>query len=265
MQAPPDDHLHSAPRPLPRTAHPPAEATAQPPAQPPAQLPAQLHAQLPAQLPAQPPAQPPPVGPQHRPLTRKQKKAQRANHRRAIKRATAQLQGGTGLKGVSIKKRHLSTIKGALKLPVDIKTCGAATGPGWVGRPLHDLPQNAFTLEDLKSEYSVVCFEWDGMYVLDRSATASAHRVPRSPHLLLDRENRVVGVLAGRPLDPGWGAVHDSALSALESAAPKMRLRPKDAAHRRGSYPSVSHGISFGGGQEVRISLFHGRIGEHNL
>ena len=75
----------------------------------------------------------------------------------------------------------------------------------------------------------------------------------RTTHLLLDRENRVIGALAGRPQDAGWGAVHDGALAALESAAPEMRLRPKDTAHRRGSYPSISHGISFGGGQEVRV------------
>ena len=100
-----------------------------------------------------------------------------------------------------------------------------------------------------------------------------AHWVFRTPHLLLDRENRVVGVLAGRPQGAmDWGAVHDSALSSLESVSKKLKVGPKvpkkksdnsrrDTAHatpshRRGSYVSISHGLSFGGGQEVSVPPF---------
>jgi hypothetical protein len=84
-----------------------------------------------------------------------------------------------------------------------------------------------------------------------------AHWVFRTPHLLLDRENRVVGALAGRPLGAtDWGAVHDSALGSLEAVSEQLNVCHKDTTHRRGSYVSVSHGLSFGGGQEVRVPLF---------
>jgi hypothetical protein len=95
----------------------------------------------------------------------------------------------------------------------------------------------------------------------------------RTPHLLLDRENRVIGVLAGRPQGAmDWGAVHDSALGSLESVSEKLKVGRKESkkksdtshrdttptppSHRRGSYVSISHGLSFGGGQEVSVSPF---------
>jgi hypothetical protein len=75
--------------------------------------------------------------------------------------------------------------------------------------------------------------------------------------MLLDREQRVVGALAGQPRDiKGWRAVHDSAFSALEYAAsqikPKAPKKPKEIKSRRGLQISLSHGISYGGGQQVR-------------
>ena len=187
---------------------------------------------------------------EHEPLTRKQKKNQRARRRRSEARAKAQVLGSTTLKAISLKKRRPGSTKHALKLSFDVMSCGAATGPGWVGRPLRDLPRRVFTLMDLKRDYGVTCFEWDGRYVTTFSPPTSAHWVSRTPHLLLDRENRVVGALAGRPLGAtDWGAVHDRALGCLESVSEKLNV--KDAAHRRGSYTSVTHGLLFGGGQGV--------------
>jgi hypothetical protein len=98
-------------------------------------------------------------------LTRKQKKTERARRRRSEARAKAQVLGSTTLKAISLKKRRPGSIKHALKLPFDVMSCGAATGPGWVGRSLRDLPQRAFTLMELKRQYGVKCFEWDGRYV----------------------------------------------------------------------------------------------------
>lgn len=191
--------------------------------------------------------------PKVEPLTRRQKKNLRASRRRSLRRAKAQALGSTTLKGVSRKKRRLGSIRHALKLPFDVASCGAATGPGWVGRRLQDLPVRAFTLEDLKREFGVRCFEWDGRYVTTFLTPTFAHGVFRTPHLLLDRENRVIGALAGRPHGAtDWGAVHDSALASLESVSKKLNFSQKDKAHRRGSYISISHGLSFGGGQQVR-------------
>jgi hypothetical protein len=78
----------------------------------------------------------------------------------------------------------------------------------------------------------------------------------RTPHLLLDREGVVVGALAGRPRDETWETVHDTAFKALRSAGKSMGYNPKETSNRRGSFPTVAHGISFGGGQQVsRFSL----------
>jgi hypothetical protein len=109
--------------------------------------------------------------PELEPLKRRQKKDQRARRRRSEARAKAQVLGSTTLKAISLKKRRPGSTKHALKLPFDVMSCGAATGPGWLGRSLRDLPQRAFTLKDLKRDYGVKCFEWDGRYVTTFFAT----------------------------------------------------------------------------------------------
>jgi hypothetical protein len=75
-------------------------------------------------------------------------------------------------------------------------------------------------------------------------------------HLLLDSQGLIVGVLLGWPRDiQGWKAVHDGAFEALDKAANAIPDSLKKA-HRRGDYPSLAHGLSFGGGQTARIPSF---------
>ena len=82
----------------------------------------------------------------------------------------------------------------------------------------------------------------------------SLTRVLRTTHLLLDREHHIIGVLVGRPRNSkDWDSVHDKALAALEAAASKMTFTDKEKTHRRGFFPAIPHGISFGGGQEVLL------------
>ncbi|KAM6494940.1 hypothetical protein JOM56_009563, partial [Amanita muscaria] len=71
----------------------------------------------------------------------------------------------------------------------------------------------------------------------------------RRPHLILDREGLVVGALAGRPWDMDWDGVHDAAYEALHSAASRLSYRRKEVTNRRGPFPTLAYGISFGGGQ----------------
>ncbi|KAM6497899.1 hypothetical protein JOM56_005847, partial [Amanita muscaria] len=66
---------------------------------------------------------------------------------------------------------------------------------------------------------------------------------------ILDREGLVVGALAGRPWDMDWDGVHDAAYEALHSAASRLSYRQKEVTNRRGSFPTLAYGISFGGGQ----------------
>jgi hypothetical protein len=75
--------------------------------------------------------------------------------------------------------------------------------------------------------------------------------ITRKPHLFLDREGIVIGALARQPKEESWGAVHDAAFKVLQSTGKKMKYNKKETSNRRGPFPTVAHGISFGGGQQV--------------
>ena len=80
--------------------------------------------------------------------------------------------------------------------------------------------------------------------------------VTRSTYLLLDGENRIIGVLVGQPRNlegpQGWKAVQEDALAGLKEAAPRLKFTDKEKRDgRRGPFPTIAHGLSFGGGQMV--------------
>ena len=78
---------------------------------------------------------------------------------------------------------------------------------------------------------------------------------------IIDKEDRIIAVLAGQPDDPGWDAVHQSATDLLDGCRGKM----KQGTHRRGRYPMLSSGISFGGGQTVRSSSVNAKVANSRL
>jgi hypothetical protein len=47
--------------------------------------------------------------------------------------------------------------------------------------------------------------------------------------------------------------IPEEAFKLLQSAAGQMSYNPKETSNRRGSFPTVAHGISFGGGQQVSL------------
>jgi hypothetical protein len=61
-------------------------------------------------------------------------------------------------------------------------------------------------------------------------------------------------VLAGQPRNfQGWRAAHKQAFAALQVAAEGLGFTKQEVGGgRRGSFPTIAHGLSFGGGQEVR-------------
>ncbi len=77
----------------------------------------------------------------------------------------------------------------------------------------------------------------------------------RTQRAVVDRDGRVVVVVVGQPNDADWPSVRKSALAALLSARKRCRFSKKMCMHRRGQFPALSTGISFGGGQQVRISI----------
>jgi hypothetical protein len=80
---------------------------------------------------------------------------------------------------------------------------------------------------------------------------ANMHRVT---HLILDCNKTVIAVLLGQPRE-GWDEVHDGAVRRIKKTAARMGLDETTPHGRRGPYPSVAHGISYGGGQPASVIL----------
>jgi hypothetical protein len=68
----------------------------------------------------------------------------------------------------------------------------------------------------------------------------------------VDKEQRVIAVLGGRPNDSRYLDLTQDAANKIESARMQLRFRPDQQHGRRGTFSSISAGISFGGGQQVR-------------
>ncbi|KAH9920397.1 uncharacterized protein B0H18DRAFT_1121990 [Fomitopsis serialis] len=109
-----------------------------------------------------------------------------------------------------------------------------------------------YTLDDLVGEGSEFGFElirWDG----------------RTPRPITDESGRVIAVLSGAPNDPAWTGVHTGAAAAISEARTKLSFSRKDVVHRRGNFPALAVGISYGGGQKQPANLVHSRANEASL
>ena len=89
--------------------------------------------------------------------------------------------------------------------------------------------------------------------------------VDRTPYAILDDQNRIIGVLAGRPIvkegEPDdWNEVTAGVGAAIETAQGEMKFCKGDCAHRRGAHIARAYGWSHGGGQTVSGSY---PIGAH--
>lgn len=73
----------------------------------------------------------------------------------------------------------------------------------------------------------------------------------RTPHAIIDAGERVVSALAGQPNDPQWANVSDSAADDVREAGDACVFSDEQLEHRRGEFPALAVGVSFGGGQKV--------------
>lgn len=76
------------------------------------------------------------------------------------------------------------------------------------------------------------------------------------PTPILDHKERVIGVCAGRPDDASWGTMQQDAAAELNDARERCRFSRASATHRRGQFPALAVGASFGGGQQVTWPAF---------
>ncbi|KAJ7018317.1 hypothetical protein C8F04DRAFT_1199101 [Mycena alexandri] len=78
---------------------------------------------------------------------------------------------------------------------------------------------------------------------------------------IMDATGRVFALFGGRPDDPNWMAdVHDPAVEALEAARARCKVSEWRTYHRRGNWPPLTAGDSYGGGQTQPGALVNGVI-----
>jgi hypothetical protein len=76
--------------------------------------------------------------------------------------------------------------------------------------------------------------------------------VCRTTHLLLDSEDRVIGILGGQPKNTDeWERVCREAAEALENACGSCSFSNKQVNHRCGAFPALAVGIAHGDGTTV--------------
>lgn len=104
---------------------------------------------------------PPP--PNHAPKWKGWTKERDASRRRD-KRAQRRADKGTGQKHVSQVRGAQATIE-CFKLDADVMSSNHISRPGWIGRPMQDLPREEFTREVLEAEHHMKYYAWDGRWV----------------------------------------------------------------------------------------------------
>ncbi|KAK7441184.1 hypothetical protein VKT23_016665 [Stygiomarasmius scandens] len=118
---------------------------------------------------------------------------------------------------------------------------------------LRDEPTNQgshgeYSLKDLVRQNSRFKFdeiEWDG----------------KTPMPILDSEQRLSGLLAGRPDDPQWDKCHRQGCRAISKLRSRCAFTKKQKKGRRGPFPALNVELSHGSGQKRPGNLIHN---EHN-
>jgi hypothetical protein len=86
----------------------------------------------------------------------------------------------------------------------------------------------------------------------------------RTPYLILDDANNIVGGLIGQPEESPNRPEADTYSAACERVAALLetlradneaRFSEEQRVHRRGAFAALSQGMSYGGGQKVRFKL----------
>src|SRR5882672_4578287 len=148
----------------------------------------------------------------HRKRTRKQQYAKDARTRRwAETRAQHPLELH-GLKSVTLK--HRQGLEG-LQSTVELEHFNTASS-GWLGGKL-PTNKSTYTLEDVtKAPYNLHHIQWDGRHVQlhiyhPPFASLTLHLISRTPCPIIDRNDHIIGALAGQPHDPSWSDVGNDA------------------------------------------------------
>ncbi|KAJ7301490.1 hypothetical protein DFH08DRAFT_993725 [Mycena albidolilacea] len=165
------------------------------------------------------------------------KSIDRAARTRAAHRANEQIRSGTPLK--LVVRKHIANARA-----IDIHTTPddyPVTSTGWSGirNANPSVEPREYTVAELVRDHGMSVLPWDGCL----------------PRPLVDKEDRVVAVLGGRPNDDKYLRLTQDAAAEIERARVQLRFRPEQQVGRRGDFYSASVGPSFGGGQQVPGNL----------
>ncbi|KAF9035951.1 hypothetical protein BJ165DRAFT_642156 [Panaeolus papilionaceus] len=104
--------------------------------------------------------------------------------------------------------------------------------------------ERPYSLQELK-EMGFTVVEWDGI----------------EPVPLIDEEDRIIAILAGMPVDPGYLQAGKNVFARGLLASQQGNFSSDERQHRRGSFVSLPFGISYGSGQTVPQRLATGNHG----
>jgi hypothetical protein len=157
----------------------------------------------------------------------------RQRSKRQAKRKAINESNGTSLKACTIK--HLQRA-----VPLNVESFAlqeiSPTKPGWRAKNEAEDDRKTRTLEQLTSPaYAMDYFKWDGT----------------TPGPLVDIPGRIFGAAAGMPRTTEWDAIQLNIADAFEAARGRCHFSEEELVHRRGPFPALDSGISFGGGQKV--------------
>ena len=62
----------------------------------------------------------------------------------------------------------------------------------------------------------------------------------------MDKEKRVIGVLAGQPRSSNWANAYNNAFATLDRLAKRVKPSPKDVQSWQRIFPAIAYGISLG-------------------
>lgn len=213
-----------------------------------------------APLPSNPSAPPFPTSPPRKPNARNNHARLKRNHKRKTAQALAEADASRAQKRLALSfRKALVGNHGAITDKATLKHFSAprlAHSIGaWIG--LHAL--DAFKLAGWTVTQLIIwqCFsliEWDGRCVyfggwMTASVTDPALLRSKS-FALVDEDDSILARCIERP--EGWEELNDNVCAAMDKAQATMGTPQRSEDGRRGFFPTIFTGFSYGGGQDVR-------------
>ncbi|KAJ6552424.1 hypothetical protein DFH09DRAFT_1319176 [Mycena vulgaris] len=193
--------------------------------------------------------------------SRKARDKERSRARRAAARSSAKIQQYTDLLPPARRPGHIKRSASPVKTRLELLKHRVAS-IGWIG--LRDDGRSVQEEEAGTQEEG-----WVPTHFLPdffgTTPTFPGFRLVKylgpNPRPVADNAGKIYGVHAGHPDDPTWMAeVHDPAVKAMEEARVQCAVSEARTYHRRGNWPPLTAGDSYGGGQTEPGALVDGVI-----